>query len=104
MDSSQVDPDILAYLKGIAEGERDNTIAKATMTVGPYTAFCMISALQVAKRHPGMTGGMKTQLNMITNRMKIWFKNTPVEELLNRGDHPEWDLPLDEETPDAPSD
>jgi len=88
----------LDYVVGIAESERDGTADRATLCVGPFTAFCMIAALQVAVRHPVVSGSMKTTLRSIVDQLKPWFDGTPVEEALRRGDHPEWDV-RDDDTP-----
>lgn len=84
--------EFLDYVKAIAVAERENQVAKATISVGPFTAFCMISTLQLANRHPALNGSMRTQIRSVVDQLKPLFVGTPAEELINRGDHPEWDV------------
>jgi hypothetical protein len=89
------------YVKMIAVEERENRAINATISVGPFTAFCMISALQLATRHPNLTGSIKTQIRSVVHQLKPLFAGSPVEEIIDRGDHPEWDVDLSTTVPCA---
>lgn len=91
---NELSQELLDYFKAIAVAEHENQMPKAIISVGPFTAFCMISALQLANRHPDLTGSMRTQIRSVVDQLKPLFVGTPAEEMINRGDHPEWDVDI----------
>jgi len=84
------DTDAAAYLRRLAALEAGGE--RTTLAVGPYTAFIMTSALQLASRHPGMTRQMRATLAGFTGQLRTWFDGTPGQELLARGEDPAQDV------------
>jgi len=63
-----------------------------TITVGPYTLFCIISAMQLAVRHPGISGAMNETLAAVARALIDLFEGDgEVVGLLQRGFDPEHD-------------
>jgi hypothetical protein len=83
------DAETVAYLKQLhdleAAGER------TTLALGPWTAFVMIGALQLATRHPQMTPDHRALIGQVIDGLRPWFDGTPGEALLRLGDDPAYD-------------
>lgn len=82
--------DQLAYLETLARLERAGE--RSTLIVGPYSAFILISALQLALRHPEVGGAVAAELRRIVTEMRKWFAGTPGQVLLDQGDDPANDM------------
>lgn len=63
----------------------------AVISIGPFTALTLIGMLQLATRHPDMSKIQKTMVRDIIDQMRPLFVGTSGEEIIRRGDHPEWD-------------
>lgn len=100
-----VDDTVVAYLNGIARDEQQYPEnCRIPFTAGPFTTFVMIGALQLAMRHPNMNEWQREMLRQVTDQLKEPFRDTPVWDLLNRGDDPANDVPSDGGQPEvAPS-
>jgi len=85
------DAEATAYL---AELHRLETAGeRTTLVIGPWTAFVMISALQLATRHPDLSPAMRADIGAFIDQARSWFTGTPGEELIRRGDDPRQDVP-----------
>ena len=51
----------------------------------------LIGALQMVTRHPGIEPPMRKIMRELVNQFRPMFAGTPGEEIINRGDHPEFD-------------
>ena len=65
---------------------------RTTLVIGPFSAFTMIAALQLATRHPGMTDSQRGTLRDFIDTAKTWLTGTPGEALLAAGDDPANDI------------
>lgn len=61
--------------------------ARIPMTIGPYSAFTMVGALQLAWRHPDMGGPTKAMIEDFGRQLQAAFTGGPLEPLLETG----WD-------------
>lgn len=82
---------LLAYMQQLIGIENDPDSEPATLRIGPYTAIVLIGALQLATRHPTMSPKMRRVLRGIVDQLKPLFAGTPGEEIIRRGEHPEFD-------------
>lgn len=87
--------DAIEYVKQLYELEKLPHHATATITFGPFTAFSMIGALQLALRHPEFSTTQAALVNSIIDQLRPLFANTPGEQLLKLGDNPAYDIPRD---------
>lgn len=81
----------LDYMHLLADREAAGEDEMLTLELGHFTAMTMISALQLATRHPGLTGPTRDVLRRIVDTLKPAFEGTPCEEIIRRGEHPEFD-------------
>jgi len=79
----------VAYFRTLIDLEKAGE--RATISVGPYTAMNLIGALQMVTRHPGIEPPMRKIMRELVNQFRPMFAGTPGEEIINRGDHPEFD-------------
>lgn len=93
MSQETEDERVLAWLKKLVDMEKAGE--RTTLAIGPYTAYAMIGALQLAMRHPQMDGKLRTVLRDMCHQLEPLFIGTPGEETIKRGYHPEWDVPHD---------
>jgi hypothetical protein len=80
-----------AYMKRLYDIEKAGE--RMTVSIGPFTAMVMIGALQMSTRHPDMDLNLKKVLRQVIDQMRPTFAGTEGEEIVNKGDHPEWDYP-----------
>ena len=83
--------DAVAYVRQLAELEQEG--ARSELSLGPFTAFTLVGALQLATRHPEMSDTQRQLIGNIIDGMRPWFDGTPGEELLRAGDDPARDVP-----------
>lgn len=76
----------VAYLAELYEIERAAGYIPAVLCVGPYSAFLIISGLQLATRHPGMSPSQRAFLADIIDQLRPMFAGTPGEALIRLGD------------------
>lgn len=79
----------IEYMKTLLELEQKGE--RATISIGPYTAMTVIGALQLATRHPAMAGLPVKVIRNLVDQFKPFFEGTQGEELIKKGEHPEWD-------------
>lgn len=90
-DDSEPSAEFVGYMRQLYELERAGE--RTTLAIGPATAMVLIGVVQWATRNPSMPGTQRQILRGIVNQLRPLFVGTPGEELVNRGDHPEWDMP-----------
>jgi hypothetical protein len=81
------------YVKSLYEMEADPETPRAVINLGPFSAFVMICALQLAMRHPEFSPTQADLLAQIIDQMRPLFSGTIGWELLELGNHPEFDIP-----------
>lgn len=81
------------YVATLARLEQDPGHRKATITMGPFTAFTLIGALQLATRHPEFSPQQTGLINEVIGQLRPLFAGTPGEVLLGLGDEPAFDIP-----------
>jgi hypothetical protein len=89
-------------IRALTELVRDEQAGRAkpgTVSIGPFSAFIVIGALQLAWRHPGMPPAHKEIIEGMARQMQGWFGGHLAAQL-ERG----WDPSQDVDTsgPDAP--
>jgi hypothetical protein len=81
------------YVKQLAILEQDPGHEKATIRMGPFTAFTVIGALQLATRHPEFSPAQAKLIGEVIGQFGPLFKGTPGEMLLGLGGEPAFDVP-----------
>jgi hypothetical protein len=82
---------VLEWLKRLVELEKAGE--RTTVALGPFTAYTIIGALQLAMRHPDQSPKIRQVLRDFVHQFEPLFAGTPGEETIRRGMHPEWDVP-----------
>ena len=82
----------VAYLADLYEIEGTAAYAPAVLCLGPYSAFLVISGLQLAARHPGISPAQRGYLADIIDQLRPLFAGTPGEALIRLGDDPANDV------------
>lgn len=85
--------------KGLAEftdymielRELEKSGERTTLSIGPYTAMCLIGSLQMVTRHPGLSSAYKDVLRNLVHQFEPLFAGTLGAELIRQGGHPEFD-------------
>lgn len=85
---AEPDREAIAYLARLYEIERDPDHERAVLFIGPYSAFVMIGALQLATRHPDMSPTHRQFLAEVIDQLRPLFTGTPGEPLIRLGDDP----------------
>lgn len=86
------DLEAVEYLKSLYEIEQDPSHEQAVIYLGPWSGFVMIGALQLATRHPDMSGTQRELITSIIDQLRPMFDGTPGEQLLRLGDDPAADI------------
>jgi hypothetical protein len=81
------------YVASLYRLEREPGHDRATLLIGPASAFVLIGALQLAMRHPDMADRTRAMLAAVIDQMRPLFAGTPGAALLELGDRPELDIP-----------
>lgn len=82
------DEDALAVLTQLIKLEADGAVV--ALAFGPATLFHLVSALQLALRHPDLGEHLAEQLLLLSSSLQGWFRTSPVPaayDVLERG----WD-------------
>ena len=90
------------YVHRLAQVERTPGHEKATVMMGPFTAFTVIGALQLATRHPDFSEAQAALIGDVVKQLKPLFAGTPGEVLLEVGSEPAFDVPKGCEYPMGP--
>lgn len=77
-------------LTALAQAEKDGTAEKLPVHLGPFTAFVLIGALQLAWRHPDMNDLHKEMIEAVARPLQDRF-GPPLWAELERG----WDVTQD---------
>jgi len=72
----------------MAKSERDGTAQNALISLGPWTAWTVLGAIDLALRHPHVPVVIKEQLGEIREQLSVLFDGTPGEEALRQGADP----------------
>lgn len=94
--------DAVAYVAELTKIEQTPGHDRATVKMGPLTAFTVIGALQLATRHPEFPPAQAARVNAVIADLKRLFAGTPGEVLLGLGDEPAFDVPSGCRYPDGP--
>jgi hypothetical protein len=87
---------ILEAMTRLINDEADG--ARTTLTIGPYAAFVMLGALQLAWRHPYMNGSTADIIRGIGGQLQAIYAHEPaLSALLDKG----WDRKHDAALPPA---
>lgn len=79
----------VAYMRRLIELETSGE--RTTFTLGPFGAITLIGLLQMATRHPDLSWRIKDVARDIITQLQPIFAGTPGEEIIRRGNHPEFD-------------
>lgn len=90
------------YIKRLMELEHEPGSEKALISIGPFSAFVLIGALQLALRHPEFSPSQASMVNAVIDQMRPLFTGTPGEQLLRLGDEPAYDIERDCKHPFGP--
>ena len=88
--SEPTEAETIEYLKQLMELETEGE--RTQISIGPYTAFLTISALQLAGRHPAMHGTGVAAIRRMVDQLMPLFAGTYGEQLIRMGEHPEFDV------------
>lgn len=86
-DDEKLEAEQMEYMRLLWDLEQSGE--RTTLVIGPYTAMTLIGALQFVTRH--VDGNPRKELRRFVDSLRTLFVGTPGEEIVNRGDHPEWD-------------
>jgi hypothetical protein len=85
----------VAHLAKLAVAERYDTANKATVNMGPFTAYTLISAIQLVMRHPELSGPTAGILTEIRDQLLTLFDGDGItREILAMGMDPDCDVPV----------
>lgn len=84
---------VAEYIESLYRLEQEPDAQRAIIHLGPFTAFVLIDALQLAMRHPEFSESQAELFTQIIDQMKPLFAGTLAEQILEIGDHPEFDIP-----------
>lgn len=87
------DEEAITYLKSLAALEQDPACHKATITMGPWSAFIAIGTWQLAMRHPDFSPAQSELVQSLIDQLAPLFDGTPGAELLALGNDPDRDIP-----------
>jgi len=87
------DQEAIDYIKQLAEIEQDPDCQRATITMGPFSAFIAIGTWQLAMRHPEFSLSQAGLVRQLIDQLRPLFEGTPGAELLALGDDPARDVP-----------
>jgi hypothetical protein len=79
--------DYVKYLMDLEKaGER------TSISLGPFSAFTLIGLLQLSTRHPDLPPNIRKTAQEVYRQLYPLFRGTRGEEVLYKGEHPEWDV------------
>ena len=82
----------VAYLAELYEIEQAPGYNPVVLCLGPYSAFLMISALQLVTRHPQISDAQRLFLGEIIDQLRPIFAGTPGAAIIRLGDDPAFDV------------
>lgn len=87
-DEEEVEQQV-AYMKKLVDLELAGE--RTEIKIGPFAAITIIGLLQLSTRHPDMPRRMKDAARDFIQQIAPIFAGTPGEEIIRRGNHPEFD-------------
>lgn len=81
----------VAYVQQLGELERAG--ARSRVTIGPYSLFTTIGALQLVLRHPDLPDSIRSTLTELIGQWRAPFDGTLGESIITRGFDPDADQP-----------
>lgn len=73
----------IEYMKELIRLEQEGQ--RAPVLMGPWSAFAVISLLQLSLRHPGVSASIKSAALDILGQLETFFAGTPGEALIAAG-------------------
>jgi hypothetical protein len=70
----------IEYMKELMRLEQEGE--RAPILIGPWSAFAVISLLQLSLRHPGISTSIKSAALDILGQLEPLFKGTPGQALI----------------------
>jgi hypothetical protein len=104
MDRVISETEAIGYVKLLYRIEQDPGHDQATVLMGPFTAFTVIGALQLAMRNPDFSAEQARLVQGFIDQLKPLFAGTAGELLLGLGDEPAFDVPAGCRYPEGPHD
>lgn len=98
-DDGPDEAQMLAFVRQLIDAEADGQ--RTTVAIGPFGAFTIISLLQVALRNPTVTDLQRQNARGFIAALAPLFVGSAGEELIRRGNHPDFDS-LEPVPPDGP--
>jgi hypothetical protein len=89
MNDQEEEDQQVEYMKKLIDLEMAGE--RTEVRIGPFTAITIIGLLQLSTRHPEMSRRMKDAARDFIRQMEPLFTGTPGEEIIRRGNHPEFD-------------
>lgn len=77
------------YMQQLADLERAGE--RTTLVVGPFSAMLLIGWIQMVTRDPKMTATERQLARSMIEQLEPLFAGTTGQEIINRGNHPEFD-------------
>lgn len=87
------DQEAIDWLKKTAALEQEPDCHKATITIGPWSAFIAIATWQLAMRNPDFSMAHAELVGNLIEQLSVLFDGTPGAELLGLGNDPDRDVP-----------
>lgn len=78
------------YLLHLHQLEEEGELT--AFSIGPRSLFEMIAALQLALRHPHISGTMRDRLLQVTRQLATVYDGTLGEQIIAKGYNPEFDM------------
>lgn len=79
-------PQEIALITRLVQIEQSGDYERLIIRIGPYSAFLLISALQLTWRHPGLSPQLKQVIHDIARQVQRQFRG-PTYDLLEKGWH-----------------
>lgn len=85
------DKEVVEQLAEWHRGEHEGTVEKATVAIGPFSAWITVAALQLAWRHPDMNELNRSVIRDLAGQLQVMFSGPPAK-VLEMG----WDTDYDQ--------
>ena len=89
MTTSAEEMEFIVYMRTLRKLEADGE--RTTITIGPYGAMMIIGLVQLSTRHPDVDKELRQIARDFVHQLEPLFAGTIGEEIIKRGNHPEFD-------------